>query len=521
MSNYDRIAIDLKPDLYFSSNAAGDQSGQTIYTLTKTATNVGQPIIVGNPSSWRVTSTEDIDIDINPIFFRENNTLEFVIQALQPADTICIFGDSNNFNGIFLTKESVEVRFIDVSLTQRRMQVQFQKWPRKMHIVLTFDDFYATLRVNDQVTQVNYDATDSSAVGAVSFKTTSGNTYYIDGIGIYSGEFRSKSDYIDAKPFGYIEFINKTHGGVGSLLDTYRGQAKISVPASSFTPDPLLEEYHLFTKTFTMSSDEDFDSISIESTYPTMPMYYSTNDVTWTSFTGRVTFTPSTNFFLLQIRVRTQDIVEPFVVNIFPMFDNKISTRTPAELDPVGGPFYPDEHSYMIVNYPEGVELPSIRYEGAWIEDIPKSIEILFMPKDSTKTIVFENADGSASCGTSGSITGFTAYLNGALVTDLNNARLNQWNHLVLTIAAPTNVGFFMNSTTAGTGSKLIEYAFLAGYPNQLTAGEVSQLYSILSSYHKLSHVEAVTAVDEGTLDGSSPFSVYTYAWAIVGGGGS
>lgn len=520
MSNYDLLAISHKPEFYLSSNSSGDQSGTGLYGLTNGAANMGQPIIVGNPSSWRVSSTESIALDANPIFFREGVELEFVIQKLQPLDTVCIFGDTDGYNGIFLMPEGIQVRFVDADLNQKSATIGFSIWPEKMHIILTFDSVYCTLRANDQTAQVAYRETDPDSIASVSFKTTSGNTYYIDGVGVYSDAFESKRAYVDALDFDYSNFINRTYSATGTLFDGYRGLPKVEIRSTQFTPDPIEVESYLFTMNFPMSSDEDFSSISIESNFSDMQMKYKTNDGSWTSFTGNTSFTPTTNFFLLQIRVKVEDAQRPFIIKVFPMFDDRITTNTPAELVPNGGPLYPDKHTSSIVNFPEGVELYEISYEGEWIDYIPNSIEIVFMPKATTKTIVFENADGSVSCGTGGSISGFTAYLNGAVVTDLNNVRINQWNHLILTDASPTAQTFYLNSTTLGADENIVEYAFLASYPSVLSAGTVSQLYSIISSYHKATVTENPADITEGALDGSSPFKIYTHAWAIIGGGG-
>lgn len=520
MSNYDLLAISQKPDFYFSSNDSGDQSGKALYGVTNGATNVGQPIIVGNPSSWKVAAGDSIDLDANPIFFRQNTQLEFVIQKIQTSSTVCIFGDSSNLNGIFVTQGGVQVRFIDANLVQKSASVTFSKWPEKMHMILTFDSVYCTLRVNDQIAQVSYRETDPDLIVSMSFKTTSGNEYYIDGVGVYSDSFESKEKYIDANRFDYVDFINKTYGATGTLLDGYRGQQKIQILNTQFSPDPVEVESYVHTLTFPFATDEQLSSISIESNYPDMEMQYSTNDVSWTPFTGQVSFSPSSDFFLLQIRINQKDSVKQFIINVFPMFDNRITTNTPAELTPNGGPFYPDVHTLSIVNFPEGVELYNISYEGEWIEYIPNSIEIIFMPKTTSKTIVFHSTDGAVSCGTGGSITGFTAYLNGNLVTDLDDVRVNQWNHLVLTIAAPADDIFYLNSNASRAEENIIEYAFIAAYPSELTESTIEQLYAIVSSYHKATVTENPSDIDEGALDGSSPFKVYTYAWAIIGGGG-
>ncbi len=520
MSNYDRIAISQKPDLYFSSNDVGDQSGKTLYGITNGAANTGQPIIAGNPSSWRIQDGSSIDIDANPIFFRTNTQMEFVIQKMQPTETVCIFGDASDLNGIFLNPTGVEVRFVDADLNQRSRGISFIEWPEKMYVVLAFDAVYCTLRVNDLSVQISYRETDPDTITSVSFKTSVGNTYYLDGLGVYADYFESKYEFIRAPKFDYIDFIGKTYGATGTMFNGYRIHDKTQVLRNEFLPDPLDVDYYTYTKAFMMVTDDPFSSVSIESNYSNMEMQYQTNDVSWVSFTGNTSFIPSDEFIILQIRVKAEDIYKQFTVNIFTMYDDKISTNTPAVLTPNGGPLYPHIHDLSIVNFPDGVELYEISYEGEWVEEIPNSIEIIFMPKDAGETIIFENADGSASCGTGGAITGFTVYLNGQLVTDLDDVRINQWNHLVLTDASPTADTFYLNSDSSRANENIIEYAFLGSYPTVLDAGTIEQLYGIISSFHKLSVTENPSDIDEGALDGSSPFKIYTYAWAIVGGGG-
>lgn len=520
MSNYDLIAISHRPDLYFSSNALGDQSGKNLYVLTNGASNVGQPIIAGNPSSWRIQDGESIEVDSNPIFFRSNTQMEFLIQKLQPTESVCIFGDTSNLNGIFLHPTGVSVRFVDADLSQKTASLTFLQWPEKMHIILSFDRNYCSLRVNDLVAQVTYRETDPDSISSVSFKTSVGNTYYLDGLGVYSGAFESKLKYIHAPRFDYLNFINKTYSGIGTLFDGYRGQPKIQIVKDQFRPDPIDVEYYIYTHAFTIPTDDGFSSISIESNYSDMEMQYKTNDGTWTAFIGNVSFVPSLDFFVLQVRVRAQNIGRSFVINIFAMFDDRITTNTPAELVPNGGPLYPDNHDLSIVNFPDGVELYEISYEGEWIEYIPNSIEIVFMPKTDGKTIIFENSDGSVSCGAGGSIVGFTAHLNGQLVSDLDDARINQWNHLVITDASPTADTFYLNSNAARSDESIVEYAFMAAYPSVLSAGTVFDLYAIISCFHKVSVSENPSDISEGELEETSPFKIYSYAWAIVGGGG-
>lgn len=521
MSNYDRIAISQRPDFYFSSNSSVDQSDAGLYGLTNGADNVGQPIIVGNPSSWRIADGESLELDANPVFFRSNTELEFVVQMLQPLDTVCIFGDDDGYNGIYLSPAGVQVRFVDSELIQRSTSLTFSKWPEKMHIVLSFDSVYCILRANDQSSQIQYTQTDPDSITSVSFKTSPDNTYYIDGLGVYSRNFESKSEYINAIPFDYSDFINRTYAATATVFDGHRGMEKIIINRDQFISNLLEPETYIYTIPFIIGTDEPLSSISIESNYLNMEMEYSTNDVAWTDFTGNVSFEPSLDFFVMQIRVKSTDMTLPFIINVFPMYDDRITTNTPAELVPNGGPLYPDSYDFLMVNFPDGTELREISYEGTWVEYVPNSIEILFMPKSGTKTVVFENDDGSASCGTGGSITGFTAYLNGSVVTDLDDVVVNQWNHLVLTDAAPTADTFYLNSTTARADENIIEYALLSSYPSVLDAGTISQLYSIIASYHKASVTEDPADIAEGELDGTSPFKIYTYAWAIVGGGGS
>lgn len=520
MSNYDLTAISSNPDFYLSSNATVDQSGRAIYTLTNTATNTGQPIIVGNPSSWSVTSSNTIGLGSNPIFFRNDTSMEFVLRIERPTEAVCVFGDATPTNGLFVSDSGVELRFVDSGSVQKSVSIPLSIWPSKIHVVITFDSRFVGLQVNGVRAQVEYLPTDPGAVGAVTFKTSAARPYIIDGIGVYSLQFIPKHNMIDVTPFDYLGLVAHRYGSTGTRFDSYRPGARIKVNNAMFKQDPQSFDYYICTQTIPVT-DEAYSSIIIENSDPYMAMLYRTNDSDWVEFVGRTAFVPSQEFYVLQLRIPQADISNAFEISIDPIFDPNISTDTPASLL-INGPFFNSgTHETALVNVPRGVELDGSSYAGTWDIDSPRSIEIAFMPRDNSKTIVFESSEGSVSYGTGGSISGYTAYLNGVPAVDLSAVRINQWNQLVLTIDAPVATGFYLNSDSTRAGAGNIAYAYLIGYQNKLTSEQIDDLYKIATSSHGIRVVETTPPITEGNVQSGSPFSLYTFAWAIVGGGGS
>jgi hypothetical protein len=213
-------------------------------------------------------------------------------------------------------------------------------------------------------------------------------------------------------------------------------------------------------------------------------------------------------------------------VKIKTIYDGNVFNKSPAQLTLNGQAMYPFDFDASIVNYPNGVLLQEAAYSGTWVfgpghENIPQSIEIVFKPTESDNiTYVFNNSDGECSFGPGGQITNFTAYLNGALVTDLDDIKFNQWNHLVLTLASPTDDSFFLNTEDGSLVTETISYMLLSGYEQELQLANVTTLFGILCGIDKISVIETALAINEGIFDNGFGFNYYSYAWAIIGAGG-
>jgi hypothetical protein len=516
MSNYDLTAIASDPELYISSASASDQSGKGLFIVTNGSQNIGQPIIAGNASSLRIDSTHTIDLDANPLFFRNNSYLELVGYFTKPSDSICIFGDLDGYNGIFIDPAGVELRFVDSNLTLIQTRINLLDWPLKAHITVNFDSQYATLYVNDVRSQVEYVATDPTTITAVSFKSIAGYSYLVDGIGVYSNKFINKSDMINAKDFDYFNFTSGKYTSIGTVFNGYRQADERVIPSSDFMLHP--DGYYVSGYIFIPQSEELFEAVLFECSDPTVQVTYKIDNEAEETFDDLWMVFPSVNLFSVTFKVLPEEMSKVFSLTIKAYFDLDITTASPAKLI-ANGAIYSGSTDIKIVDCPEGVYFRGGYYTGEWYVDPPKSVEIVFMGHtDAHSTFVFSSSDGEASFGPSGAVTGYTAYLNGALVTDLDDVVLNQWNHLILTKSSVSDTTFFMNQDQLEMKSSDISYLYLNAYPVELSAPEAAQLYRIISSSHKLSVIDSPSPITEGEAEYDSPFLLYSFAWSIIGG---
>jgi len=516
MSNYDQTAIASDPEFYLSSASMSDQSGKSLYVLDNDALNTGQPIIAGNQSSFIVDSTHTINLDLNCIFFRSNCHMELVGYFTQPTENICIFGDDDTQNGIFIDQSGIELRFVDSNLSSKYTRVEIAEWPLKAHITLTFDVESATLDVNDVQSQISYSPTDPGNIADVTFKSTGQYFYLLDGFGVYSNRFLNKSNMIDAKDFDYFNFTSSKYEAVGSVFSGYRlGESKI-INKSDFMLHP--DGYYMVSYIMIPQIDDSYDYITFECNDPDVIVTYKVNALSETSFTTMEEFFPVARVFSISFKVSLDDINKSFWLRVKAYYEGSITTQTPGKLILDGAAFYSDSNDIKIVDCPPGHYLGGSNYDGTWYDTPPNSVEIAFMALDLTnETFVFSSTDGEASFGAGGSITGYTAYLNGVAVANLNNVRVNQWNHLVLTKVSVSDTQFILNDSQAGGEQSNIRYLFINAYPSVLTAGTIQQLYRIVTSSHKLRIVETLSPIVEGEAEYDSPFLLYSYAWSIIG----
>lgn len=513
MSNYDLIAISSKPDLFISSSAIGDQSGVNLYPVVISAPNSGQPIIAGNPSSYLVSDTTTIVIDNNPILLRPGSSLEFVLYLPTPSTSMMIFGDTSGENGIYLNTTGIDFRFTDGADVVSHMSIPVQDWNRKFYVLISFDNEAATFQVNEVQKSVSYVARDPSLVGQLKFSSATGYQYAIDGIGAYSHNFTKKDNLIDTSVFGYPTHISTWYNAISTNLIGQHIDETYLIARQSFVKS--LANKDVFTQMFAPGFEYGFISIEADTQNA---ITYQVNEGAERTFTKRaiVTSSDAAQYIRFIIDSSTPD----FTITLKVYAAGVIDILGPAQLTLNGGAFYPQVSDLSLVNCPQGVSLRGGYLSGEWLsEQVPRSVEIIFRPSDTSTTHVFASADGNATYGTSGSLTGYKAWLNGQLATNLNKVLVNQWNHLVLTTSNPTSSTFNLNATALGNSAGNIEYLFLAAYPIELQL--VPEMYAMVSSSYKMAHIEtSALTIHEGEGDPGSPFSLYSFAWAIVGGGG-
>lgn len=517
MSNYDLTAIASDPELYLSSSSSTDQSGKAIYVITNGSQNIGQPIIAGNSSALIIDSTHSIDIDANPIFFRSNCHMEFVAYFTQPTESVCIFGDDDAFNGLFVDPAGVELRFVDSNLSSRYVRIDIFDWPIKLHVTVSFDAESATLEVNDQRVQISYAPTDPTNVTETSIKSYGSYFYLIDGFGIYTNKFINKNNMINAKDFDYFSFTSKRYEAMGSFFSGYRLAELKTIEDNEFLLHP--DNYYVAAHIFIPQNEELFDYVTLECSDPTVEITYKLDNNSEVMFTDRESIIPAGKIFSIAFKIYPDQISKTFRLKIKAYYEGDISTATPAKLVLTGSAYYSESTDIKIVDCPQGHYLGGSHYGGTWYEDSPNSIEIAFMPTDLTnETFVFSSSDGEISYGAGGSISGFTAYLNGVLVTNLDDILINQWNHLVITKVSVSDTEFLLNNSQLGGESANIRYLFINAYPSVLPESDIEQMYKIVTSSHKLRLVESLSPIVEGDAEYDSPFLLYSYAWSIISG---
>lgn len=516
MSNYDQTAIASDPEFYLSSASLSDQSGKALYVLDNDALNIGQPIIAGNTSSFIVDETHHIELDANCIFFRSNCHMELVAYLTQPTESICIFGDAGTQNGLFIDPAGIELRFVDSNLSSVYTRIDILEWPLKAHITLTFDAESATLDVNDVQSQISYAPTDPATIAEVSFTSVGEYFYLIDGFGIYSNRFINKSAMIDAKDFDYFTFTSAKYEAIGSVFSGYRlGETKV-FNKSDFLLHP--DGYYMISYIMIPQIEDSYDYITLECSDQDIVVTYKIDALAEDTFVSREEFFPVARVFSISFKVGLDDISKSFWIKIRGYIEGSITTQTPAKLILDGAAYYSDSNDIKIVNCPPGHYLGGSNYDCEWYTAPPNSVEIAFMPLDLTnETFVFSSSDGEASFGAGGSVTGYTAYLNGLPVADLDDVLVNQWNHLVLTKASVADTDFILNDSQAGGEQSNIRYLFINAYPSVLPADDIEQLYKIVTSSHKLRLVETLSPIVEGEAEYDSPFLLYSYAWSIIG----
>lgn len=527
MSTYDKIAFGSRPTLYLSAPEITDKSGTSDFALTDNDLSpIGQPIIFGSEFSFNITDSTTVDVTGNPIFFNDTATFECVIYAGRPTESVPILIDDDSKNAILITPTGITLKLFFESLTSvysKTATVRIKDWNKKLYIVVTITASQATLQVNGISEILSYQDT---IVNSTDITIGGGYTdyfYLLDGVGFYSKTIQNKFNFIDDPNSGYSSYAMLRHNGKTTKFDGYQRGVKQVFGLDKFNFSRTNgDQYVLSYSVSQVQSGIDYIIVRVND--ERTPVSYDIDFADFGEFTEYL-LVGSVNDSHLRFIVDANLVDNDFSITIETIYDGDIFSKTPAELELAGLALY-SEPAESIVNFPDGVKLAEATYTGTWvfgpeIEDTPASIEIVFRPVDEgIRTYVFSSTDGSASFGPSGSITGYDAYLNGVSVADLSDIRYNQWNHLVLTTDVASSTEFYLNSDDGLSTDTTISYMLLTSYPLVLDLTSIVMLYQIISGMDLLSISETM-AISEGTFSGGQAFNAYSYAWSIVGAGGS
>jgi len=532
MNTYDQLAFSQNPLFYLASPSISDQSGRGLFTIdTSTATTTGQSIIVGHSNSIRINNNQQIDISGSGNFFIPGTTIEFVLFINKPQEDVPIFFDPDSGTGIYATENGFDLRlyftFWGVT-TPVIQQIDVKDWSKKYYVRVLFSDIHADFSVNNFSTLLEYrgDPILSITDVQIGLNTLSSGFFLLDGFGIYDSPLIDKAKFINDSNGGHSFYSSKVYGGITTLFDGIQPtfQTKINYSDFVYYDDIGLERYYYVQVPIV---DDQFSFISIVSKDERVDLQYKINQGSWIDFNSYAFFVPSTRQPLISLRKNGSGVeqISDFEIVVQGYYQANVVFNTPCSLILEETALYPSFIDESMVNCPDGVFLPGSRYEGTWISnritDIPKSIEVIFKAHSlNDKTYVFSSGDGSASYGPSGSIENYTAYLNGQLVTDLDDIHVGQWYQLILVEGSPSSNQFYLNYDSVNQDSFDISYLSVTAYPNEIIQAQAERLYSILVGADSISFDESVVIISEGTTETGTAYLPYSYSWAIVGAGG-
>lgn len=531
MSLYDQLAFSTKLDFYLSSPLTTDQSNGT-QSFSISATLDGQPIIYGHSSSFIVTDSTNITFTSNPGIFVSGKTLEFVAYLDKPSDEYALFLDSDNGNGIFIGPTYIKLKLyfnIDGTTVPISSEIPIYQWSKKFYFVLSFSDYQASLKVNDFTTFVQYSGTPISTITNCVITAPTSAHFLIDGIGIYSNTKEDKQQSLNDPGTGHKLYSSMKYAGLTTFFDGYTASFTSRISSLDFVFSELNSTInYIFQIPTSMFA---YEALIVKCSDSSLSISYTLDQLTPSSFTDKAYIDMSIANLApndyIAFNVVYDRSASPFYIDIIGINNGDIVFNTPANLALTGQAIYTGFQEESLVNCTDGVLLNQGWYSGTWdtgitFPNVPQSIEIVFKPNDiSTKTYVYSSSDGTVSYGPSSSITGFTAYLNGVNVANLNSIKPNQWNHLVLTKSSTSDTGFYLNYSSSDHSPQYISYMFLTAYQAILTSDQVADLYNITAGIDIISISESPIPLIEGTFSNGLPYNLYSYSWAIVSGGGT
>lgn len=524
MNDYDKVALSNAPQLYLSAPEITDKSGAGLFVLSNNnLTPAGQPIIFGNTASFVMDDTKTVDITGNPLFFNDTASFECVVFAGRPVEDIPIIIDDDSQNALYITPDGFTIKlFFDNALSTYAQiaTVSIKDWSKKFYVVLTISSTQATLSINGESVILSYQDTIINSTNLTLGGGSTDYSYLIDGIGFYNNTITNKARYINDPLPSHSNYAASKYNGKTTRFDGYTAGK-----STTFTLNDFLYDNGIYTLIYYSAYIQDgLDYLIVRTNDERVTVSYDI-DLDDAGEFNEYLLVGTVSDTTLRFMVNDVDVESDFILTIQPVANGDIFYETPADLILSGLALYGSVDE-SIVNTPDGTKLPGAAYLGTWVySDVitatPQTVEIVFKPIDSgSDTVVFASSDGSASFGPTGAITGFTAYLNGQLVTDFTDLKYDQWNHLVLVDSGAAATEFYLNSTDGLGSDDTISYMLLTAYPEDLTADDAEFLYNIVAGLNKLTASESAS-ISEGTFPGGSGFNAYSYPWAILGAGGS
>lgn len=524
MSTYDNLALSSRPLLYLSAPDTTDKSGRGLFALSSnTLASTGQPIIVEQANSFYMDQTKSVTVTGNPLFLNEGRIMEVVLFLQKPTQSFHILIDDDSMNSLTITESSIELRlfFTDVSSTiSKSITIPVKDWDSKKHVVVNIGNNQATLQVNNDSDYMLFPGVLVESTNLLIGTTYTDYFYLMDGLGFYDKTFSMKNDYIDDNDSGHESLVSRGFKGSLSLFDEYETVYKADIMLSDFEFNA-----EAGTRTYILhlpKSESDIDYFLIkandENVEVTLYIDFTLSEV----FRDRAFADNVTDSIMFVVDSQVTD--PSFYLEVRGISNANVFSKNLAEFSVAGVAQYSNSSS-SIVNCPDGMLLESATYTGTWITGsewlIPKSIEIVFKPLDSSvKTYVFYSSDGEVSFGPAGQITNYSAWLNGQSVANLSTIRLNQWNHLVLSLATPASSTFYLNNNSAAASTRNIKYLSIAAMQDQKVLADVTALYTNYISSDVIEVADSGAEIDEGDFGSGSPVRIYSFAWSISGAGG-
>lgn len=518
MNTYDQISFTDKPLFYLSSPTLTDQSGASTWGLTNNGvTAIGQAIIFGHKNSFYITDTNYFSITGSLGFGVPGNTIEMVLYSQRPTQEYAAFADDTTKSGIYLNESSISVRVFSSQGLDTEIRHDVRTWPQKFYLRLSFTYNEITFSVNGETSSATYTTLPTVTTCRIGYGMND-EWFLIDGLGVYSGQTTTKSNHINDANNGYFNYVRHKQGKTITFSEA----------TSTFTKE-------ITNKDFILSANGLQRSFS----YVITPTDVAEAFFTVTPGRQDIDFFASTDVdavpavFHNPIAIPNDSLMYFYLQQGFFMDNTDFTMTLKGVLD---GKIY-GQHSILeltgvcidvppndsIVNCPDSMVLGGY-YSGEYRMDTPATLEFVFkVGSMENDNVIYEDADCAVSAGPTGAITGFTsAYLNGDLVTDINDILPEQWYHMVL-ISPSNETEYVLNYD--GVDFNTVAYMFFTVYESTLTATDAQNSFDILVGTDIISVEDNLGTLEETPItggfepDNGTSYILYSYPWAVVGAG--